>query len=126
MFQDKFHSRKFPRVSKEYRVSYSLIDQEQVEQNPANGLAVNISGGGICFTSEGPLDKGVMVALDIDADDLQSSILALAKVQWCKASGDSYEVGAEFWWIGWRDNEEQAQVPDFINMNSAAQRLNQT
>jgi len=124
VFDDKFHSRKFPRVSKEYRVSYSLIDQEQFDRTPTNSLAINISGGGICFASEGPLAKGTMVALDIDADDLQSSILALAKVQWCKPSGETYEVGAEFWWIGWRDHEAQAQVPDFIDMSAAAERFN--
>ena len=118
-----FHSRKFPRVSKEYRVSYSLVDQEQFDHNPVSSLAVNISGGGICFTSEEPLAKGSMVALDIDADDLQSSILALAKVQWCKTSGSTYEVGAEFWWIGWRDNKAQTTVADFINMSTAAKRF---
>ena len=119
-----FHSRKFPRVSKDYRVSYSLVDQEQFDGNPVSSLAVNISGGGICFTAEEPLAKGSMVALDIDADDLQSSILALAKVQWCKTSGRAYEVGAEFWWIGWRDNNAQSTVADFINTFTAAKRVN--
>ncbi|ETW95310.1 MAG: hypothetical protein ETSY1_31165 [Candidatus Entotheonella factor] len=118
-----FHSRKFPRVSKEYRVSYSLVDQEQFDRNPVRSLAVNISGGGICFTSKEPLAKGCMVALDIDADDLHSSILALAKVKWCKTSGESYEVGAEFWWIGWRDNEAQTTVADFISTSTAAKRF---
>ncbi len=116
-------SRKFPRVSKEYRVSYSLVDQEQFDRNPISSLAVNISGGGICFTSEEPLAKGSMVALDIDADDLHSSILALAKVKWCKTSGKSYEIGAEFWWIGWRDNEAQTSVADFISTSTAAKRF---
>lgn len=118
-----FQSRKFPRVSKEYRVSYSLVDQEQFDRNPVSSLAVNISGGGICFTAEEPLAKGSMVALDIDADDLHSSILALAKVKWCKANGTSYEVGAEFWWIGWRDNEAQTTVADFISTSTAAKRF---
>lgn len=118
-----FHSRKFPRVSKEYRVSYSLVDQEQFDRNPVSSLAVNISGGGICFTSEEPLAKGSMVALDIDADDLHSSILALAKVKWRKTAGESYEVGAEFWWIGWRDNEAQTTVADFITTSTAAKRF---
>ena len=118
-----FQSRKFPRVSKEYRVSYSLVDQDQFDRNPISSLAVNISGGGICFTAEEPLAKGSMIALDIDADDLHSSILALAKVKWCKTSGTTYEVGAEFWWIGWRDNEAQTTVADFISTSTAAKRF---
>lgn len=119
-----FKRRKFPRVSKEYRVSYSMVDQEQFDRNPVSSLAVNISGGGLCFTTEEPLDKGSMVALDIDADDLHSSILALAKVKWCKLlSGTTYEIGAEFWWIGWRDNDAQHTVADFISTNTAAKRI---
>lgn len=118
-----FKRRQFPRVSKEYRVSYSLVDQEQFDCRPFNSLAVNISGGGICFTVAEPLAKGSMVALDIDADDLQSSILALAKIRWCKAQGKAYEVGADFWWIGWRDNDAQHTVADFITAKTAAQRL---
>ena len=118
-----FKSRQFPRVSKEYRVSYSLVDQEQFDRNPVSSLAVNISGGGVCFSSDEPLAKGSMVALDIDADDLHSSILALAKVKWCKTQGDSYEIGAEFWWIGWRDNDAQNTVADFISTNTAAERI---
>lgn len=119
-----FKRRKFPRVSKEYSVSYSMVDQEQFDRNPVSSLAVNISGGGLCFTTEEPLDKGSMVALDIDADDLHSSILALAKVKWCKPlSGTTYEIGAEFWWIGWRDNDAQHTVADFINTNTAAKRI---
>ena len=118
-----FKRRQFPRVSKEYRISYSLIDKEQFDCSPVNSLAVNISGGGICFSASEPLAKGSMITLDIHADDLQSSILALAKVKWCKGQRDQYEVGAEFWWIGWRDNEAQSAVADFITANSTAQRL---
>ena len=119
-----FKRRKFPRVSKEYSVSYSMVDQEQFDRNPVSSLAVNISGGGLCFTTEEPLDKGSMVALDIDADDLHSSILALAKIKWCTPLSDTtYEIGAEFWWIGWRDNDAQNTVADFINANTAAKRI---
>lgn len=121
-----FKRRKFPRVSKEYRVSYSMVDQEQFDRNPVSSLAVNISGGGLCFTTKDPLDKGSMIALDIDADDLHSSILALAKIKWCKPlSGDTYEIGAEFWWIGWRDNDAQNTVADFISTSTAAKRLSE-
>ncbi len=118
-----FKRRKFPRVSKDYRISYSLVDQEQFDRNPVSSLAVNISGGGLCFTTDEPLEKGSMVAFDIDADDLHSSILALAKIKWSKREGDVYEIGAEFWWIGWRDNDAQNTVADFITTSTAAQRI---
>ena len=54
------------------------------------------------------LEKETMVALEIDSDDFCSAILALANVAWCKPRGNNYEVGAEFWWIGWRDDQAQS------------------
>lgn len=109
-----FGRRKFPRINKNYHVSYKCIEKGQFEDNPIGGLTVNISGGGICFTTQEKLDKGSVVALEINADNLQSSILGLARVIWCKLRGDQYEVGAEFWWVGWRDNETQNNIADYI------------
>jgi hypothetical protein len=109
-----FKRRKYPRIDKEYSIAYRLIDAEQFERQSVSSCAVNISGGGACFTASEALAKGSMVALDINADDLQSSILALAQVKWCKNRGDHYDVGAEFWWIGWRDSHVQHSMADFL------------
>ena len=117
-----FQRRKFPRVSENYRISYMLIDQEQFQNNPLNSLALNISGGGLCFEAKEALVKDALVALEINSDGFSSAILALARVAWCKQKGDTYEVGAEFWWIGWRDNQAQTSMADFIASKTTAQR----
>lgn len=109
-----FGRRKFPRINKNYYISYKCIEKGQFEDNPISSLAVNISGGGICFETEEKLDKDSVVALEINANDLESSILGLARVAWCKQRGARYEVGAEFWWVGWRDNETQSNIADYI------------
>ena len=109
-----FGRRKFPRINKNYNVSYKSIEKGQFEDNPISSLAVNISGGGICFEANEKLAKGSVVALEINANNLESSILGLARVAWCKPRGDRYEVGAEFWWVGWRDNETQNHIADYI------------
>lgn len=114
-----FGRRKFPRINKNYDISYKSIEQGQFEDNPISSLAVNISGGGICFAANEKLAKGSVVALEINASNLESSILGLARVAWCKPSGDGYEVGAEFWWVGWRDNEAQNNIADFIATKTA-------
>ena len=109
-----FEKRKFPRVDKNYQVSFSVIDKDQFEENPISSLAVNISGGGLCFESDQALEKDTLVALEINADNFSSAILALARVAWCKPRGDTYELGAEFWWTGWRDQQAQSSIGDFI------------
>ena len=116
-----FQRRKFPRVSKNYQVSYSLVDQAQFETNPISSLAVNISGGGLCFEAAEALDKDTVVALEINSDDFSSAILALARVAWCKPHGEAYEIGAEFWWIGWRDHQAQSSIADFIATSASKQ-----
>lgn len=118
-----FRRRKFPRVNKNYLVSYKCIEQGQFEDNPISSLAVNISGGGICFEAKEKLAKGSVVALDIKADNLSSSILGLARVAWCKQRGDGYEVGAEFWWVGWRDSEVQNDIANYIAVKTADSRV---
>jgi hypothetical protein len=110
-------------VGKNYNISYTLIDKEQFQSNPLSSLAVNISGGGLCFEASEALEKEALIALEINSDDFRSAILALARVAWCKQKGDIYEVGAEFWWIGWRDNQAQATMADFIASKTAAQQI---
>ena len=118
-----FQRRKFPRVSKDYKVSYTTIDKAQFEGNPLSSLAVNISGGGLCFETLEALEKDTVIALEIDSDDFRSAILALARVAWCKAQGEKFEVGAEFWWIGWRDHQAQSSIADFIKANTTKQQV---
>jgi c-di-GMP-binding flagellar brake protein YcgR len=115
-----FQRRKFPRIGKQYHLSYTTVDKTQFESTPLSSLVVNISGGGLCFEASDALEKDTVVALEINANDSHSAILALARVAWCKSKGNTYEVGAEFWWVGWRDNAAQATIADFIAAKTAA------
>jgi hypothetical protein len=87
-----------------------------------HGLAVNISGGGLCFEAKEALEKDSLVALEIHSDGCGSAILALASVAWCKQKGEVYEVGAEFWWTGWRDHEAQTTMANFIATTTTPQQ----
>ena len=117
-------TRRFPRLRKEFQIAYKLLDQEKFYNDPISTLALNISGGGICFETTDRLEKGALVSLDIRSDDFTMPILALVKVVWCRRSdtigtpcarqGDRYKVGAEFWWVGWADNHAQAAIANFV------------
>jgi hypothetical protein len=118
-----FQRRKFPRIGKHYHLSYTTVDKTQLENNLLSSLVINISGGGLCFEANEALAKDTIVALEITSDDAHPAILALARIAWCKPKGDKYEVGAEFWWIGWRDNTAQMTIADFIAAKTSHQKI---
>ena len=118
-----FKRRKYPRIDQDYRIAYRLINAEQFESAPVSSFAVNISGGGLCFTAHEPFAKGAMLALDITGNDVHPSLLALAQVRWCKDRGDHFDIGAEFWWIGWRDSHVQHSMADFLSKQATGESL---
>jgi len=109
--------RKFPRLGKIWELDFRVITLEEFKENPLRGLTVNISGGGICFESDKEIQKGTMLALELKSTIFPSSIIALAKAIWCHKEGgkDKYDVGAEFWWTGWKDNDAQKAVAEYIS-----------
>ena len=106
--------RRFPRLRKEFQITYKLVDQEKFHKDPISTLVLNISGGGVCFEAIDRLEKGALVFLDIRSDDFTAPFLALAKVVWCTQRGERYRVGVEFWWVGWADNHVQAAVANYV------------
>ena len=115
-----FWKRRFPRLRKGFQITYRTVDQEKFDHNPIKSLAVNISGGGVCFEATETLQKGILVALDIRSDDFNAPILALAKVVWCKPYGTRYQVGAEFWWVGWGDEQAQTTIASYVASQTTA------
>jgi len=106
--------RKFPRLRSEWQLTYRVLEDDKFLADPIRQFTVNISGGGICFTSEAELRTNTMVALELVSDQFPSPILALAKVVWCKQTREGHEVGAEFWWIGWQNDDAQQSIANYI------------
>jgi len=108
--------RKFPRLKEGWKLDYRVLDDAQFQKNPVSSLAVNISGGGVCIESSEEFEPGTMMAIDLHSPVFDSPILALARVVWCKKRlfSDVFEVGAEFWWVGWRNSDAQAAVASYI------------
>jgi hypothetical protein len=117
--------RKFPRFTAKWRLKYQLSPEE----TPVEQEVIDISGGGIRFRSDYAIEPGTTVTIELEPDPLPATILASAKVvwcrridrsyevgaffQWCKRTDASYEVGAQFLWIGWKDEVmNQGEIPD--------------
>jgi len=109
--------RKYPRLGKIWNVDYRIIRSEEFQANPLRSFTLNISGGGLCFETDEEIPEGTMLALELKSTIFPSSIIALAKTIWCKKESEKnkYEVGAEFWWTGWKSNDAQKAVAEYIS-----------
>jgi len=106
--------RKFPRLDEKWRITYRLLEREEFFNGSIRQLTVNVSVGGLRFETEQEIAPETMLALEIQSDMFQSAILAISKVIWCKKAEVGYEIGAEFWWIGWHKNDAQNAVANYI------------
>ncbi len=107
--------RKFPRLDEQWQLTYRILEKEKFINDPIRQFTVNISGGGICFQSAEKLEDGTMIALELESDNVPSTVLALAKVIWCRRARRGHEVGAEFWWIGWQNDDAQQSIASYIS-----------
>jgi hypothetical protein len=109
--------RELPRISSTCIVDYRLIDEvpEGIEDPSASGLLQNISGGGAQLTL--PTDPGVGqgLAVKIHLPGLPSSVIAFGKVCWSRPRGEQFEIGFEFWWVGWDNALAQEEIRQFIS-----------
>jgi hypothetical protein len=113
-------ARRFPRVSENCRVRYRMVEEKAIECEGRRAIAVNISGGGLRFESDAPLPCGRMVVLDVDLPGFPSSVVALGKVVWNEPGGRGrYQNGIEFWWVGWRADEAQTAMLEYISRKLA-------
>ncbi|HUT32817.1 MAG TPA: PilZ domain-containing protein [Planctomycetota bacterium] len=108
--------RKFPRVKAGWAVEYREVSDKEFQTSSVSGLAVDISGGGICLEAKQEVAPGTMVAIDLHSPDFEAPILALAKVVWCKKRlfSEVYDVGAEFLWSGWGDSSAQSKIVEYV------------
>lgn len=106
--------RKFPRLDESWQLTYRILENEKIIKDPLRNFTVNISGGGLSFKAEEELVPKTLLAIELESEEFPSPILVLARVVWCKAIQHEYEVGAEFWWIGWKDNDAQQTISNYI------------
>jgi hypothetical protein len=110
-------NRAFPRVSASCEITWRVIDDRSLTQTAPpseGGFLQNISGGGLCFSTPTPPPTGVMLALRLKLAELPTPVIALGKASWVEEAGTGYDVGVEFWWIGWQDEGVQAEIRNLI------------
>lgn len=106
--------RRFPRLAKECRIRVRPLSGIEARDDGFDAMTVNISGGGLCYQTDEPVEPGAFVAVELTIPGLESPVLALARSAFCSAADAGHEVGLEFWWVGWGDDSAQRAISDLI------------
>jgi|GEM_PF-742059 len=114
---DALSDRKYPRVKESCDLKFHVIADAEPPAERQGGTAVNISGGGMCFSSDHEVEPGVMIAVEMKLSHLPTPVVSLGRVVWCeRAQGTAgFDVGVEFWWIGWSDEAAQSKMLKYVN-----------
>lgn len=106
--------RAFLRIASTASIEAALLTYPLESRDQTRGVCRNISGGGVCFTSNTPFTPGSMISLNIDLGGWQNHkksvstllddsagqvpLTVIAKVVWCHENEDraGYDVGVTF------------------------------
>ena len=112
--------RKFPRLANDWQLKYQKIKRERFQEQSLESFILNVSGGGLCFTAKEEFPPETLLAVEMQAQALESPVIAIVNTVWCqKRRLDAmYDLGCEFWWIGWKDDNAQKQLSDYIKTNT--------
>lgn len=119
--KDEMRRRKYPRVKDNCSLRFKVITEAPIESDGVSahdmGVAINISGGGMCFSANKPLAPGTMITCEMKLSQLPTPVVSFGKVVWCERSESpaTFDIGLEFWWIGWSDAEAQDKMLKYIN-----------
>jgi c-di-GMP-binding flagellar brake protein YcgR len=113
--------RKFPRIDQNWQLKYRKLEKHVDQGSPLSSLAINLSGGGVCFTTRDAVTPDSLLALEIEAPELKMPIIAMARAVWCKKRhfDDLFDLGCEFYWVGWKDDSAQKSLADYIKNQTA-------
>lgn len=111
--------KKFPKLSDDWELKYRKIQRENFQEKALSTLVQNVSGGGVSFTAKEALPPESLLAIEMNHQDLKSPVIAIVNTVWCeKRRLDAmYDLGCEFWWIGWKNNEDQEKLSEYIKSN---------
>lgn len=90
--------RKFIRLSIDVQINYTVLSQTDQHRSKTK----NIGEGGICLVTDGPLNSGTLLKLDIILPEDPPAIQTVGKIVWVKPFSladerrPRYEAGVEF------------------------------
>jgi hypothetical protein len=113
---DTMKKRKFPRIEPNWQLKYRKLEKHVDQGSPLSSLAINLSGGGVCFATRNEIAPDSLLALELESPELKMPIIAMARTVWCKKRhyDEMFDLGCEFYWVGWKDDSAQQSLADYI------------
>lgn len=107
--------RRFPRLKEACEIRFRQVEGEGLAGERVETLTRDISQGGVCFLTDQELSPGVILAVELSIAGFESDIVALGRSVWSDpVDGGRYEIGLEFWWVGWSESGAQRAIADHI------------
>ncbi len=106
--------RRFPRLRASCAIRVKPIAAAARPDAGIDAVTVNISGGGLCYRAAEPVRAGEFLAIEMSLPEFRSPIVAMGRAVYCEPRGGQYDVGVEFWWVGWGDDSAQRAIGDYI------------
>jgi hypothetical protein len=106
--------RKFPRLRASCSIRVKPIAGAAAPREGVDAMTVNISGGGLCYQSVVAVRTGEFLAVEMNLPEFESPVVAMGRATYCERAGEGYDVGVEFWWVGWGDDSAQRAIADYI------------
>jgi hypothetical protein len=114
-------NRKFPRIDRNWQLKYRKLEKHVDQGSPLSSLAINLSGGGVCFATLDEVAPDSLLALELESPEWEMPIIAMARAVWCKKRhfDEMFDLGCEFYWVGWKDDSAQQSLADYIKSQTA-------
>lgn len=106
--------RSFPRLGRDWEIEYQVSAPKAVQSIPIKGGIRDLGAGGFSFRSELASPPGALLQFAIQPTDHFKPMVGVARIAWTRGQEGSYESGAQFVWVGWKDMDAQTAIAHYV------------
>jgi hypothetical protein len=106
--------RSFARLLLDWEIEFQMSKSESAQPIPIKGGIRDISAGGFSFRSESAYLPEALFKFAIKPKDSLKPMVGVARIAWIRGQEGSYESGARFVWLSWKDMDPQTAIAQFV------------
>jgi c-di-GMP-binding flagellar brake protein YcgR len=105
--------RRHERIPERLSVNFRPIGEESAGAR-VSAVTVNMSESGLCLVSPEALSAETHLALELNLEGHEETVMALGRVVWCDRDGEQYRVGICFTWLREQDREPLGVIAEYV------------
>lgn len=106
--------RSFPRLRRDWELEFQVSESKSVQPVSLKGGIRDFGAGGFSFRSESASPPDALLQFDIRPTDRFKPMVGVARVAWTRGQEGSYESGAQFVWVGWKDMDALTAIAQYV------------